>query len=249
MKDIGLVKLLLVLLLGAVGACSSLPLPPEPTQVMVIAAIHSGHSQNPRYSYDDLFTVVSDFSPDIVAVEIRQEDLGRDATYLERNYPFEMVELARRYGPAARGIDWLGEELEGRPVPENWWRESSWVKRLERERREDSSVQTPRADALQNQQSAILDGATAASLNDGRYDAVTRAYYRALAEELAGTHYARLGAFYAERDQRIAARVNQIVKDNPGQRIAVVLGADHRASVMEELTRLPSPRLLIVPIR
>lgn len=242
-------KLLINAVLALVAGCSTVPAPPEPTPVMVIAAIHSAHKEHPRYSYDDLFDAVSSFSPDVVAVEIRQEDLGEDADYLERNYPFEMVELARRYSPRVRGIDWLGEELEGRRVPERWWQDRSWVKRLERERSEDLSAGTPRADALQKQQRSIRGVASAASLNDGRYDSISRAYYRVLAEELAGTSYARLVAFYAERDRRIARSVRQVVENNPGRRIAFVVGADHRASVVDELARLPSQSLLVVPVR
>ncbi len=216
---------------------------------MVISAIHSAHKEHPRYSYDDLFNVVSRFSPDIVAVEIRQEDLGEDAAYLARNYPFEMVELSRRYRAIVLGFDWLGEELEGRPVPEKWWQENSWVKRLEREMGHDPTVQTPKADALRKQQMDILNSATATSLNDGRYDAGTRAYYRALAEELAATPYAPLVTFYAKRDRRIAKAVAKIVKENPGRRIAVVLGADHRAAVIDELARSNSANLLMIPVR
>jgi hypothetical protein len=215
---------------------------------MVIAAIHSAHREHPTYSYDNLFEAVRLFAPDVVAVEMRQEDMKRDLAYLERNYPFEMLELTRQYGPNIRGVDWLGEELEGRPVPGNWWQAQSWVKRLERELSQDPSVKTPESDALQKKQLEIMNLGTAASLNDGRYDAATRSYYRVLAKELAGTRYAPLVDFYKERDMQIARNIRQVVQDHPGSRIAVVVGADHRAPVIDELESGTLGEFEMVPV-
>lgn len=244
-------RLILLWILALATACTSGLAPPKSTQVMVIAAMHSAHKGHPSYSYDHLFDAVSAFKPDIVAVEMREEDLSRDPSYLARNYPSEMLELTRQYEPNVRGFDWLGKELEGMPVPDEWWQTRSWVKRLERELRKDSSVQTPRTNALQKQQVEMIKFATAESLNDGSYDGVTRAYYRALGEELAGSRYAPLTKFYRERDRQIANNIDEIVRENRGRRIAVVLGADHRAPVIDRLQeRSRNVKIVaVVPVR
>jgi hypothetical protein len=241
--------MLLSLGLALCTACTSVPPMTERTQVLVLAAIHSAHKDHPAYSYEDLYGAVRRFSPDVVGVEIRQEDLHRDGEYLARNYPLEMRQLASEYAPSVRGFDWLGPELEGRPVPDDWWAAQSPVKRLEREQARDADFTTPEADALQEQQMEIVRSATAAELNDGRYDAVTRAYYRSLASSLAGTRYAPLAEFYGERDRKIAESVTRIVADHPGRRIAIVLGADHRAPVIDALRRRFGRTIELVPVR
>jgi hypothetical protein len=216
---------------------------------MVVATVHSAHRDHPTYSYEHLFATIRAFSPDVVAVEMRREDLGRGPDYLARNYPYEMRALAEAYGPNAVGFDWLGAELEGRIIPENWWQEHSWLKRLEREKAADANFSAPEVSALQQQQRELIRSATAASLNDGRYDAVTRAYYRAFARSVAGTPYRRLADFYRQRDERIADNLTSVIRSHPGQRVAIVLGADHRAYVVDELRRRFGSRIAFVPVR
>lgn len=242
-------RVLLILVLSFSAACTSVQPMTEKTRVMVLATIHSAHKDHAAYSYEDLYGTVRSFAPDVVAVEMRQEDLHRDDDYLARNYPLEMRQLASQYTPQVRGFDWLGAELEGRPVPEDWWAAQSWVKRLEREKARDSDVRTTEANALRDQQMDIVRSATAAGLNDGRYDAITRAYYRALANSLTGTRYAPLTEFYQERDRRIAANVARIVADHRGRRVVIVLGADHRAPVIDALNQQFGSMIELVPVR
>lgn len=240
---------LLAFLALAAASCASVREAPPPTQVMVVASIHSAHRDHPTYSYERLFETVRAFQPDVVAVEIRPEDLGRDPAYLARNYPSEMITLAQAFGPHARGVDWLGDELAGAPAPDDWWAKGSWVKRLEREIDADPAYRNPELQALQDQQMEIVRSATAASLNDGRYDAVTRAYYQRFAEQVAGGPYERLAQFYAARDRQIAGNVARIVAAHPGRRIAVVLGADHRGPVVDELgRRAVANHVALVPV-
>lgn len=243
-----MLRLLLGLTFASLLGCASLPPAPR-TEVMVVASIHGAHRDHPAYSYDDLYGIVRAFEPDLVAVEIRPEDMGRDADYLARNYPLEMRELAQAYAPNVRGVDWLGSELEGRPVPPDWWREHSPIKRLERELAADESIDTSAADRFQAQQAELVRSQDAAGLNDGRYDEATRSYYRALSEALAGTRYQPLTDFYRERDRRIADNVAQLVDEHPGRRIAVIVGADHRAPVIDELGRRFGPGVDLVPVR
>ncbi len=232
-----------------VSACATIAERPEPARVLVIASLHGAHKDHPAYRYEHLYSAVRDFAPDLVAVEIRQEDLERGEDYLARNYPLEMRELARAWSPQVRGIDWLGPELEGRPVPEDWWARRSEITRLQRALEEDPEVSTSQADLVQSEQMAMVGSASAAELNDGRYDALARAYYNVLARSLAGTPYSALSAFYAERDRRIADNVVRIVAENPGRRIAVIVGADHRGPVVRALELRIPDQVELVPVR
>lgn len=224
-----------------------------PVAVMVIATLHSAHADNPRYSYEDLYATVRGFAPDAVGVEIRAEDMQRDADYLAANYPLEMRELAREYGPTAVGIDWLGHDLEGRAIPADYWREHSEIKRLQRELAKRPDISSQRVDAAQERQRQIIRTATAASLNDGRYDAATREYYAAVSAMLADTPFAPLSAFYVERDRRIAGNAARVVRGmldsaSSGRRVVFVVGADHRAPVVDALTREFGDRITLVPV-
>jgi hypothetical protein len=217
--------------------------------VLVVASLHGAHRDHPAYRYEDLYSAIRAFAPDLVAVEIRQEDLDRGEEYLARNYPLEMRELARSWAPHVRGIDWLEAELEGRPVPDDWWSKQSEITRLQRALGEDPAVSTSEADRKQSEQMAMIGSASAAELNDGRYDALSRSYYALLARSLAGTPYSALSDFYAERDRRIAGNVASIVAENPGRRIAVVVGADHRGPVVRELETRFAGQVEMVPVR
>lgn len=222
--------------------------PQPPAEVAVISAMHGFHRDHPGYDYEALYALVATYEPDLVGVEIRAEDMDQPEDYLARNYPSEMIELAGAYGENAFGFDWLGPELEGRAVPENWWSEQSALKALERAYSSDADFADPEGDALDARQVDILRAATAESLHDGRYDAVTREKYARLRERLAGTQYEALAEFYAERDRRIAEAVLDTALAHPGQTVVVVTGADHRAALIDRLSAEPRIRLLPVPL-
>lgn len=225
-----------------------------PVEVMVVATMHGGHADNPRYSYEDFYSLVAAFAPDLVGTEIRQEDLDRGEDYLARNYPLEMRELALRYSDRIVGIDWLGEDLEGRPVPENYWRDLSPITRLQRQLAQDDALRSPKVEEAQARQRRILEGATAASLNDGQYDLATSAYYLALAELLEGSQFARLTEFYAERDRRISLNAMAAValfrrtRPGGGGRILFAVGADHRGPLVDALRQQFGNNVRLVPV-
>lgn len=222
----------------------------RPIEVMVVATMHGGHADNPRYSYEDFYSLVTAFNPDLVGTEIRQEDFDPGEEYLARNYP---CELALRYSDRIVGLDWLGEDLEGQPVPENYWRDQSEIIRLQRQLEQDDTLRSPVVEAAQARQKDILATATAASLNDGRYDLATSAYYSALAEILEGPHFAPLTEFYAERDRRIsqnalATLIHFRKMGLEGGRVLFAVGADHRGPLVKMLKRRLGDDIRLVPV-
>ncbi|HWU74766.1 MAG TPA: hypothetical protein VN137_14885 [Sphingomonas sp.] len=217
----------------------------RPARVIVIASMHKRHASSTSYTYADLYAAVAHFAPDLVGVEIRQEDLGRSDDYLSRNYPAEMIHLSHAYANRVFGFDWLGDDVAGRPVPEDWWKMRSPIKKLEREMDDGlpDDARHKRLNArlgtLSREQDAILANATVSSLSDGRYDRITREYYATLRALAAGTRFSTLPAFYRRRDERIIANILATAKARPGARIAIVTGADHHGPVVAALSRHP----------
>lgn len=213
----------------------------RPATVMVVASLHSLHLSDRNYGYDRLYRVIRDFRPDWVGVEIRPEDMTADTAYLGGWYPREMRELKDDYPGRVFGFDWFGDDLNGRPIPADW-RTASAVKTMERDMDSAPELQTPakqaikaRLDAIQAKQQALLANATPRGLNDGRYDALCVDYYDTLRQYTAGTRFEALSRFYTARDAHLAAGVVAFVKAHPGQRIAIVTGADHHGPVVRYL--------------
>jgi hypothetical protein len=226
-----------------------------PSYVVVIPSLHKRLAGNPHYNYADLYGLVASFRPDFVGVEIRQEDLGRSDSYLHHNYPEEMVALARAYKGRVFGFDWLGEELKGRQIPDDWWTKQSRIKQLERACNSAPPPTSPRLaqlgaqlDALYRQQDEIVGTATAASLADGRYDKVTASYYQIGAELTRGTPCEAVSTWFTARDHEISANIVKDVLDHPGRRIAIVTGVDHHGPVISALSS-EVRSVVIVPVK
>src|SRR5690606_4262132 len=78
------------------------------SEVLIISTIHGAHKVNSKYSYDSLFKFIDSFDPEIIGVEIREEDRDSSFNYLENNYPFEMYECLKKYpSKTVMGFDWL----------------------------------------------------------------------------------------------------------------------------------------------
>ncbi len=226
----------------------------RPATVMVVASLHNLHQSDRNYGYDRLYRIIRDFRPDWVGVEIRPEDMTADAAYLGGWYPREMRELKGEYPGRVFGFDWFGDDLNGRPIPSDW-RDTNAVKVMERDIDSAPELQTParralkaRLDAIQARQQALLANTTPRGLNDGRYDVLCVDYYDTLRQYVAGTRFEAMSRFYTARDAHLAAAVAAFVKGHPGQRIAVVTGADHHGPVVRYLkdqmkgaVRLASP--------
>jgi hypothetical protein len=242
-------RLFAALLPMLLAACATTAQSPPTARLLVLPVLHGLHASNEAYPYERIYRIVEGFGPAVVGVEIRPEDLGAEDDYLAANYPLEMRELAGRYSAQVAGLDWLGPEIAGRPIPLDWWRSGSPQKALERDLGE-NGPDLPELEVLQERQLAIARDAGPAELADGRYFAASRAYYDAMAKRLAGTKWAALPAFYAERDRRIAAHAVAAAEGHPGERIVFVVGADHFGPVREALAkRFGEEALAAVPDR
>jgi hypothetical protein len=209
------------------------------TEVILISTIHGAHKMNPNYTYDSLFAFIETFNPDIIGVEIRAEDIDSSLAYLKGNYPYEMYECLERYSSKkVLGFDWLGDDIAGQPIPKDYWKEKSEIKRLQKQLAADS-IQHQRlsvTDIITAEKNHLALNASLRELNDGRYDLINRIYYTQLTLLLQGTDYAALSDFYKRRDEQIAQHILDIITANPGRKMLFLIGADHRAFTLSKLS-------------
>ena len=207
------------------------------TELLIISSLHSAHEGHPGFDYDVLFSLVRDFDPNLVGVEIRPEDVGMSREYLSANYPREMVELAQQYRGRSFGFDWLGPDIAGFPIPESYFRDLS-ITKLSAELAGDEAMMARKPEQiaeLEREQSLIIAAATPSSLADGRYGALCRQIDALEQNWLAGSKYEEILEFNRRRDEEIARNLIRFIERHPGHRIVAVMGADHRTFAVEAL--------------
>jgi hypothetical protein len=65
---------------------------------------------------------------------------------------------------------------------------------------------------------------------------------------LSGTIYEETLVFNQQRDVKIGKNLISFIKANPGTRVVVVLGADHRTFVVEVIEKHFGPGINILPV-
>ncbi len=222
----------------------------EQTEVVVIASMHSAHKNHVGYNYETLFSLIMSYKPDFVGVEIRPEDINADVEYLKSSYPFEMIELSRRYQGKVFGFDWLGHEIENQRIPSDYFKNFR-VLNLSRQLNADAEVlerKPTELDKLHKIQEQIIQSATPASLNDGKYDQVCREIDALEEQWLKNTPYAEIQRFHQTRDAEFGKNIIAFIEKNKGSRIVLVLGADHRTFAIENITNHFNEGVLIIPV-
>ncbi|MDP1795824.1 MAG: hypothetical protein Q8K53_00775, partial [Daejeonella sp.] len=62
----------------------------QKTELLILPTIHGGHKKNVNYNFEHVRQIIQNFKPDIIALEIRPEDMNRDTTYLKAFFNPEM---------------------------------------------------------------------------------------------------------------------------------------------------------------
>jgi hypothetical protein len=207
-------------------------------EIWVIPAIHGLHYTNPNYTFEHLYEKIDSIQPDLIGIEIRNEDLYRDTLYLMRNYPYEMRSLIGRYDSnQVIGIDWLGKDLKGKPIPEDYWQQQSTIKKLENDLDHDSTMQSKlvSCDSLILSKVEFAEKASLEEMMSGHYDSLNVEFYSKLFALFEGTPYIELKDYYQQRDVEISKRIFKVIRKNSKKKLVFVVGADHRAYTLEYL--------------
>ncbi|HAN19697.1 MAG: hypothetical protein A2X13_14345 [Bacteroidetes bacterium GWC2_33_15] len=200
------------------------------TKVYLIPSLHGLHKQNQNYSYDSLKLLINRLNPDLIAVEIREIDVPEDTNYLKKNYPFEMW-MMKYWFPATKveGFDWLGEEIEGKLIPLNYWKEISSVKKCEIALSNDSlyKVRISSCDSFGIARMEILKTSSLKEILVSNDAALCTQYYNCYSTLLTGSDYELIPKFNNKRNEKILQNINEIIRKNRNKTIVVVTGDDH----------------------
>lgn len=235
---------LLALLLAFLTACASSTTDVQntaknkeaSTQVMLLATVHGLHKSNPHYTYDDVYTLIRGYNPDVIGIEIRPEDIDQDTTYLKQLYPLEMRQITVLFPKdKVYGVDWYGEEAAGQLLPPDAFKggnkQLTEIKQLERNLNSDTTLSTrmKMIAVFPQKMVELANTSTPAQLNNsGHYDLVAELYYQQLDIVLQETPYAAYAKFNRSRDQHIGSNIISLIEQNPGKKLVFVLGANHR---------------------
>jgi hypothetical protein len=200
------------------------------TKLYLIPSLHGLHGVNKNYSYDSLKQIIANLNPDIIAVEIRSEDIDADTAYLKRSYPFEMW-MMRYWFPNTRilGFDWLGDDIEGSPIPKNYWKEISPMKKLERELAQDSTLAKLCAvcDSIGMKRLGILKDKSLKEIIESNDSQLCDQFYSCYSTFLKDSKYEFLPYFNDERNRRILLNIKAIIAKEESKTIVVITGDDH----------------------
>lgn len=210
-------------------------------RVMLLPTLHGLHKSNMQYNYDSLRNMIGRLNPDVIAVEMRAEDVDADTSYLKMNYPFEMW-MMRSWFPSAtiEGFDWLGSDIEGKAIPGDYWKNISHVKKLERQLGADSiySKKLETCDQYVKLRMEILKTSSLKTILASKDAMFTRRYYECIEEQLKGSSYEGLTRFYDQRNQNMMERISGIIKKHEGRTIVILTGDDHYPYLLVHLRKL-----------
>ncbi len=208
------------------------------TKLYLIPSLHGLHGVNKNYSYDSLKQIITKSNPDIIAVEIRSEDIDADTAYLKRSYPYEMW-MMRYWFPNTKilGFDWLGEDIEGSPIPKNYWKEISPMKKLERELAQDSTLAKLCAvcDSIGMLRLGMLKNKSLKEIIESNDSQLCNQFYNCYSALLKGSKYEFIPYFNNERNRRILLNIDAIVTKEEGKTIVVITGDDHYVYLSDKI--------------
>ncbi len=211
------------------------------TEVTVCGTLHGYHKKNPNYSYDQLFSFIEKYNPDIIGLEIRPEDMDEDHAFLQNYYPREMTEVVKRFaGKELVGIDWWNKSVEGEKVSDELIDTLFNVVMARKYSKDTLFLNRKPAiiDELNNQKMQIAATASMCEVINGNYDSLNICFYNELGRYFEASPYQKLYESYMVRHQKLADNMVEVVRENPGKRILFLTGVDHQAYARRKMEKV-----------
>jgi tetratricopeptide (TPR) repeat protein len=207
------------------------------SEVLVVGTVHQRHSTDTNYTYRHLFNILSAYNPDIVCVEIRPIDFRKEQ-YLDEMMMATIWAITN--GKKAYPIDW-------------------WTNGNVRQVR-DSLLNLPEYKKKEQEYEALEAKDTIISNFEKRYgkweDQGQQGYefwngkeyneywmedYR-LSMQVFGDSPFNL--YYRTRNDSMMALISLVIRQNPGRRVIVLTGAEHKHYFDNILERNPDVSLI-----
>lgn len=201
-------------------------------KVLLLGTLHSTHAENPNYSFERLYQAVEDFKPEVIAVEMRAQDLCESNEFLEKYYPPEMVGAKALYEKDLKvcGFDWRGDGIENLPISEK----DETVPKLW-----DLAEVEPELHALIKQRKALMEPFfKVCSLEACQlpYKEAEEAEIEQLIKNwIKAKKLEQVMAYSQKRETTIQQNVLKIIEENPGKRIVILTGRGHRKELSDFL--------------
>lgn len=198
--------------------------------VYILGTIHGTHQTNPFYGFHHILEKAKSYSPEILCVEIRQQDMTEKNSYLREYYPPEMVLLKENYEEQIPvfGFDWRGKNLENKRIgdrPSDFkdifqlMQEDAFVHKLIMERKSHMNPFFA---------SCTLESCQSDYLN--QYEKI-KAMEEQLDQYLCEHGFKELVDYDLEREIKINQNIKRIITENDTKRIMIITGISHKAKI------------------
>lgn len=214
-------------------------------EVLVLPTVHSAHEVNKNYSYRDLMHIVREYGPDVIGVEIRPEDLHIQTDSLDLFYPLEMIMVRDSFPEKVEGIDYYSEGTRTVVVSREMFSDTAselyHLKRLSQDLSLDSVLVERFKKAgipeIHKEQQRMALNYSAKEFLKGEYDSITAIQYRLEDSLLENTRYEAYTLFNNQRDLQITQNALRLVEKNPGKKVLILVGANHRNRLVDSLNK------------
>ena len=221
----------------------------QKTQVMLLTTIHNAHDTNANYTYQKMLNIIKNFKPDLIAIEIRPEDMSQtDSLYLYTFYRPDMILVKNKFPNIPKvGIDFQGIDMVGKILPLNYRKDTTTAngkaslisRALNRDPVFVAAYKGSGVAELEKKRLALIATASAQELIDGPFDS----YSNLMAEKMDSLRalkpaYAQFQITAAFRDQKLADNVKEVILNNPGKRIIALSGVNHHGLYVQVMSKM-----------
>lgn len=201
------------------------------TEVIILGVIHEIYK-------DDVLKFIEEYSPHVIGVEIRPEDINESKEYLQISYPSEMIETVYKFSKDIKvyGFDWLGEDIKNKKLSREYWKNNR-IKRLYRQFNNDKSFEREREllKIIDDREEEFVKKSNLKAYNSETAGVLVELYYKQFFKILDKTPYEEYADFWKERDEHITKNIINIIKNNEGKRIIFVTGSAHRYPIIKAI--------------
>ncbi len=207
-------------------------------EVLVVGTIHGRHAGNPEYTYADIVHILATYDPDVIGVEIRPQDFRR-VPYLK-----EMM-LATVWGllhdRSVYPIDWWDSENPAREARARL-REQPEIIRKEQEYDSLLAVHPMIADFEARHGDFLRSNDKGYGFFNGQeYNEYETEVYR-LSMQVFGD--SPMNLMWETRNERMLDLIRSAASENPGRRLLVLTGSDHKHYFERALRNEPGVSLI-----